>query len=89
VTKLAEVTVPFPTTGYELMALDPDYCGSCPCFTVYVNGTTLEGHCWRVCFDCDGCGLHYTGNKAIAVHAKRLLDAMDWHGEWALKEGLR
>lgn len=80
-----------PETGYEVLGLDPEYIGSCPCATVTVDGERLEMHCWRTCSECDHVGIHYEGNAgaAAAERVKPLLDAMDWYGAWELREGFR
>jgi hypothetical protein len=75
--------------GYDLLRLDLDYDGSCPCFMLTLDGTRLEGHCWRVCHRCKGCGIHYEGDEETALRAKTLLDAIDWYGEWEVRKGLR
>jgi hypothetical protein len=75
--------------GRELLYMDPDYCGSCPCATIDLWGTTLEMHCWRVCQKCERCGVHYEGNREVAEVAKKYLDQMNWFGEWNIVEGLR
>lgn len=75
-------------TAQEVMALDPHYAGACPCFSVTIDGTIIEGHCWRVCFACDGCGLHFEGDRAVAERLKPLFDEMHWYGEWTIHEGL-
>lgn len=74
----------------DFMALDPEWCGSCPCFgPVYFGETLIEGHCWRTCQECEGCGLHYEGDLAVVEALKPLFDAMNWYGEWEIREGLR
>ena len=78
-----------PETAFEIMARDPDYIGSCTCFTVEIDGTLIEGHCWRVCMKCQGCGLHYEGDRAVVERIKPLFDAMDWYGKWTIRKGLR
>ena len=75
--------------AYDVMALDPDYAGSCPCFRAEIEGTLIEGHCWRVCRKCEGCGLHYEGDRAVVKRLKPLFDAMDWYGKWSIRKGLR
>ena len=77
------------TDAYAVMALDPEYTGACPCFVATIDGTIIEGHCWRVCFDCEGCGIHYEGDSTVAEALKPLFDAMDWYGPWEIREGLR
>lgn len=78
-----------PDDGYALLRLDPEYDGSCPCATIALPSGVYELHCWRVCTDCAGCGLHYEGDEATALAMKGVLDAMDWYGEWALVRGRR
>lgn len=80
---------PLLATGFDVLAMDPHYSGSCPCATVDIDGTRLEMHCWRVCLTCEFVGLHYSGDRAVAERVKPLLDAMDWYGEWPIVEGLR
>lgn len=78
-------------SGFDVLALDPNYGGSCPCAVVEINGQRLELHCWRVDQEHDGCGIHYEGEKgkAVARIIKPLLDEMSWYGEWAIVEGYR
>ena len=77
-----------PATGYELLALDPEYTGSCPCATFTYDGHRYDAHCWRVCSKCRGCGLHYfNGTKEEAERLARLLTEMDWYGEWSVRQG--
>jgi hypothetical protein len=83
--------------GYDVLHLDPNYEGSCPCFSVKEYGRPyapaaieIHGHCWRVDITHPGCGLHVSGinrlgNDAVE-HMKRLLDAMDWYGDWTVVE---
>jgi len=80
-----------PDNGYDLLHLDQtgDYIASCPCAIVELPEGIYEMHCWRVCFQCKGCGLHYKGDRATAEAMKVLLDEMDWYGEWNIVEGLR
>lgn len=75
--------------GFDLLALDPQYDASCPCASFEVAGTKIELHCWRVCFSCEGCGIHYKGDRDVALSMKPALDAMNWYGEWSVREGLR
>lgn len=70
--------------GYDILALDPEQDGSCPCFHVVLDdGTRIDGHCWRVtCDQHEGVGLHgdipeYTG-RLMALK----LTEIDWYGEW-------
>lgn len=82
---------PLPANGYALLALDPEFFGSCPCATVVIEGVRLEMHCWRVCDSCEYVGVHYQGSagRAMAERVKPLLDSMDWYGEWQITEGFR
>lgn len=75
--------------GFDVLALDPQQDGSCPCFSTTINGTKIEGHCWRVCSRCEYVGLHYEGDIEIAKAIKPLLDKMNWYGEWPIVQGLR
>jgi hypothetical protein len=77
--------------GFDVLALDSEYIGSCPCATVVVDGARLELHCWRVCSACEYVGIHYEGaaGRAAAERIKPLLDEMNWYGEWELREGFR
>jgi hypothetical protein len=76
-------------TGYDVLACADDYERSCPCCTIRTSSGTYELHCWRVCRDHPGCGVHYEGGAALAWAMKPLLDEMDWYGEWTVVEGLR
>lgn len=76
-------------SGYEILALDPNYEGSCPCARFDLGGTEIELHCWRVDPWCAGCGIHYKGDRAVAESLKPALDDMNWYGEWQVVEGLR
>ena len=78
-----------PASGFALLALDPKYGGSCPCADLVLAEGTYELHCWRVCSQCEGCGIHYEGSFVIARRMKRLLDAMNWYGRWSIQKGLR
>ena len=70
-------------TGHDVLALDRDYTGSCPCAEFELDGAHISLHCWRVCHLCAGCGIHVlSGDRAAAERIKPLLDAMDWYGEW-------
>lgn len=75
--------------GWNVLYMDPEYGGHCPCARVVLDGADLRLHCWRVCDECAGCGIHYVGavGRAAAERVKPLMDAMDWYGEWALAEG--
>ena len=76
--------------AYDVMDMDPGYEGSCPCFgPVEIDGTLIEGHCWRVCTQCDGCGLHYEGDRKVAERLRPMFTALDWYGAWDIAEGLR
>ncbi len=79
-----------PTDGYELLALDPKYDGSCPCATVVIDGVKLEMHCWRVCSRCTYAGVHYEGTagRLAAERAAEMLNAIGW-SEWQTCEGFR
>jgi hypothetical protein len=76
-------------SGFDVLALDPEYNGACPCAQFILDGTVIELHCWRVDLDHDGCGIHFDGDRAVAERIKPALDAMDWYGEWTVVEGLR
>ncbi len=84
-------TATLPATGYDVLALDPYFEGSCPCAMVGIGGVRLEFHCWRVCSQCEYVGIHYEGaeGRAMAERVKPLMDAMDWYGEWPIVEGFR
>lgn len=75
-------------TGYDYLALDTGYEGSCPCSTFEVDGTRLQAHCWRVCEQCEFSGLHYEGDRTVANRVLSALRAMGW-SDWSLVEGLR
>ena len=72
--------------GYEIDGgwfTDADALGPCPCFTLEIEGFTADGSCWRTCTH-DGCCVHVTGDRVLAIRLKEVLDAMDWYGEWTL-----
>ena len=72
---------PLPATGYDVLRLDPDFDGSCPCATFTFRGHRFEAHCWRGCSQCEYVGLHYdSSGKALALELAALLTAMDWYG---------
>ena len=86
--------------GFDLLRLDPEYTGSCPCAKIEdeAEGITIETNCWRTFqwyavqnAECDHQGVcaHLWGaDEAIAAHVKDVLDAMDWYGEWeVVQEG--
>ena len=75
-------------TGYDYLALQPGYEGSCPCSGFVVDDTLFDAHCWRVCTDCTYAGLHYEGDTAVAERVFAALQSMGW-GEWQLQVGLR
>jgi hypothetical protein len=78
------------STGFDLLALDDDYIGSCPCATVEGDGSRLEMHCWRSSawsagWQCDHrstCAHLWGVDQEVASHVKDVLDRMDWYGEW-------
>ena len=88
-TAVAEAS-PLPD-GYAVLALDPEFSGSCPCATVEIDGQTIQLHCWRVCERCEYVGIHYEGapGRAVAERIKPLMDGIDWYGEWTIAEGFR
>lgn len=88
---VAQEALQIPQTGFDVLALDPEYGGHCPCAVVVIDGARLELHCWRVCSSCEYVGIHYEGpeGRAAAEKVKPLLDAMDWYGEWPIVEGFR
>lgn len=75
-------------------SLDRKFEGNCPCFYIKktFEGKTviLDGHCWRTCSECPGCGIHVRGTlakcqlKHIARELKKRLDEQDWYGEWSI-----
>lgn len=66
---------------------DPGLNG-CPCFQIRLPSFEADGHCWRVgCTPGGGCCVHVRGDQTDADQLKRLLDAMDWYGEWQLHIG--
>lgn len=75
--------------GWDVLALGENYEGGCPCSSFTLEGTRIELHCWRVCLDHPGCGIHYEGDREVAERIKPLLDEIDWYGEWVIEEGLR
>ena len=77
--------------GWEVLALDPEYIGSCPCARVVIDDQRLELHCWRVCGKCQYAGIHYEGvaGRVVAEAIKPLMDAINWYGQWELSEGFR
>lgn len=77
-----------PLDGYALLALDPQYEGSCPCAAFEFEGTRFDAHCWRVCRDCTYAGLHYEGDPTVAQRVLDAFNAMGW-SEWELHHGLR
>ena len=82
------------TSGYDLLALDPEYTGSCPCATYTGGGVRIEMNCWRTgqyylgggsCGHRGACVHLWGADETIGHHVKRLLDDMDWYGEWELQ----
>lgn len=70
---------------------DSDALSPCPCFTLELPELEINGHCWRphdheLDPNADGrCCLHLTrGSLDDAVQLRRLLNAMDWYGDWTL-----
>lgn len=74
-------------TGYDYLALDPGYDGSCPCARFEVDGTRFEAHCWRLCDRCEYAGLHYEGDAEVAARVHQAFVAMGW-SDWSLREGM-
>jgi hypothetical protein len=70
----------------DLLALDPDWDGTCACAHVIVGGTYLDIHCYRVDLEHEGNGIHYVGDRETAQLAKAMLET-DWPGEWFIVEG--
>lgn len=70
-------------TGFDVLALDPNYDGSCPCADVVIGGVRLLIHCWRTCSDCTYAGVHFTGpdGREVAERVVPLLKA-SWGSEW-------
>lgn len=70
--------------GYDILRLDSEYQGSCPCFQVLGDGFAIDGHCWRTCRTCDGVGLHVSSavpSDVAKLMARHLTD-LDWYGKW-------
>lgn len=74
--------------GWDVLRLGAGYEGGCPCSSFAIDKTKIDLHCWRVDGTHAGCGLHFRGNKVIALRLKPLLDAIDWYGEWTIVEGV-
>ena len=55
--------------GYDILNLDPDFEGSCPCFWVRDGDAYMHGHCWRTCQECEYVGLHVHGISNAAAEA--------------------
>lgn len=70
--------------GYEVLALDPNYIGACPCATFELDGTRIETHCWRTG---RSCRIEFWGDRSVAERIKPLLDDIDWYGEWSIVQG--
>ncbi len=86
----AKGLIPPPTRlldGYDYLALDPDYDGSCPCADFEVDGTKFLAHCWRICGRCVHAGLHYEGDRNVARRVHRAFVRMGL-SEWNLRVGL-
>ena len=70
--------------GYDILHLDTDYEGSCPCFWVHGEDFDIHGHCWRPnCKKHDYVGLHANVPADIGRLMARHLTGLDWYGEWS------
>lgn len=79
----------------EPQTLDPEYDGGCPCFSIETaDGVCISGHCWRVCRDCPGEGVHVWNTTdreladALGEVLKARLDAQEWYGEYTVQIGV-
>ena len=71
--------------GWDVLNLDPSDDGHpCPCFWVddHEEGVYIHGSCWR---EKGFCTLKFSGvSPRNQQHIKRLLDELDWYGEWVI-----
>jgi hypothetical protein len=69
-------------TAHQVLSLDPNYEGACPCATVIASDGYLHIHCWRTCDLCSLAGVHFRGISRLAALRLTALIRRDWPADW-------